>query len=431
VSQEPQVAGTPAGAERARPDYRGAAGTAIGVLQRWYSRWTGLWKTTGWWNSANALTAVIRYGLYTGDQTYRGVVENTFVRAQWRKAGFINDFFDDNLWWALAWVAAFDLTGDHRYLRAAQAIFAHSLSGWDDTCHGGLWWNQDRKYKNAITNELFLTLAGLLSQRVPANREYRDWALREWEWLRASGLIGPVGLVNDGLTPACANNGGTTWTYNQGVILGGLAVLHEITGDGDFLRQGEVIADATLRSLVNARGVLAEPCEESGCDGDQTQFKGIFVRYLQQFSARSGKPAYRAFILENAGSVMRNAGNPAGEFGLRWDGPFDKADASRQTSAVEALIAAAALTGQELGPALSLGLEHRPQFGARGHAELGEELVQMGADCPVRDVQPFSDLAVRQPVGRQLCDLEPAIGQLGPCAVRRPASRLDWLPRRP
>jgi predicted alpha-1,6-mannanase (GH76 family) len=344
VSKEPHVSGTPAAAESSRADYRSAARAGIGVLHHWYSRRTGLWETTGWWNNANVLTAMIRYSLCTGDRSYLGVVENTFIRAQWRNSGFINDFYDDGLWWALAWVAAADLTGDQRYLKAARAIFAHSLSGWDDTCGGGLWWNEDRKYKNAITNELFLTLAGQLSQRVPADRDYRDWALRAWEWLHVSGLIGPAGLVNDGLTAACANNGGTTWTYNQGVILGGLAALHAITADRDFVRQGEVIADAALRSLVSPRGILAEPCEPSGCDGDQTQFKGIFIRYLHQFSRHSGKPAYRAFILANAESVMLNAGNPAGEFGLRWDGPFDQADASRQTSAVEALIAAAALT---------------------------------------------------------------------------------------
>jgi predicted alpha-1,6-mannanase (GH76 family) len=338
VGQEPLVE---------RPDYRAAARSGIDVLQRWYSRRTGLWGTTGWWNSANALTAVIGFSECAGDRSYLGVVENTFIRAQWQHAGFINEFFDDCLWWALTWVAAADLTGEQRYLRAAQGIFAHSLSGWDDTCGGGLWWNEDRKYKNAITNELFLTLAAQLSQRAPDNRDYRDWALREWEWLSASGLIGPDGLVNDGLTAACANNGGITWTYNQGVILGGLAALHEVTGDRDLLRQGEAIADAALRTLVNPRGILAEPCEPSGCNDDQTLFKGIFVRYLRQFSKHSGNPAYRAFILANAESVLRSAGNPAGQFGLRWDGPFDKADASRQASAVEVLTAAAALTDQE------------------------------------------------------------------------------------
>ncbi len=267
--------------------------------------------------------------------------------ARRRPADYITEYFDDNLWWALAWVAARDLTGDERYLDAARAVFAHSLTGWDDTCGGGLWWNQDRRYKNAITNELFLTLAARLAQRVPRNRDYRDWALRSWDWLHASGMIGPSGLVNDGLTAVCANNGGLTWTYNQGVILGGLAALHELTGDQDYLRQGEVTADAALRELADARGILAEPCEPSGCDGDQTQFKGIFVRNLHEFSRHSGKRAYPAFIMANADSVLVRAANPAGQFGLRWAGPFDKADASRQASALEVLIAAAAVADSD------------------------------------------------------------------------------------
>jgi predicted alpha-1,6-mannanase (GH76 family) len=348
VSQEPDVSGS-------HPDYRRAAGAGIGVLQGWYSRRTGLWKTTGWWNSANALTAVIRYSEYTGDSSHQWVIENTFtkaqrgfIKAQRRRPGFINEFFDDNLWWALAWVSAADLTGDVRYREAAQAIFAHSLSGWDDTCGGGLWWNEKRDYKNAITNELFLALAALLAARVDGQREYRDWALREWDWLLGSGLIGPSGLVNDGLSAACANNGGVTWTYNQGVILGGLAALHELTGDEAYLRQGEVIADAVLRSLVDASGVLAEPGEAkfAGRADDSTQFKGIFVRYLHDFARHRDKQAYRAFLLANADAVLASGANAEGQYGLRWAGPFDRADASRQTSAVEVLTAATAVTAQ-------------------------------------------------------------------------------------
>jgi predicted alpha-1,6-mannanase (GH76 family) len=253
-------------------------------------------------------------------------------------------FYDDSGWWALAWVAAYDLTGEGRYLDAARSIFGHNLGGWDDTCGGGLWWNTERKYKNAITNELFLTLAALLHQRTPGDEEYRGWALRSWDWLHGSGMIGPSGLVNDGLSVACVNNGGTTWTYNQGVILGGLAALHQITGDQAYLRQGEVIADAVLRELTDPAGILVEPCEPSGCNGDQTQFKGIFIRYLHEFSALSGNaPAYRSFILANADSVWERARNRRNQFGVRWSGPFDTADASRQSSALEVLTAAAAL----------------------------------------------------------------------------------------
>jgi predicted alpha-1,6-mannanase (GH76 family) len=334
----------------AEPDYRAYAAAAITALQRWYVPRRGRWKTTGWWNAANALTAVIGYTRLTGDRTHAGVIETTFTAARRRHAGFINSYYDDNGWWALAWIAAYDLTGDERYLGAARTIFAHNEAGWDDACGGGLWWNEKRKYKNAITNELFLTLAALLHQRTPGGGGgYRDWALREWAWLRGSGLISASGLVNDGLTSGCENNGGTTWTYNQGVILGGLAALYQITGDRAYLRQGEVIADAALSTLTGPPGILAEPCETAGCNGDQTQFKGIFVRYLHEFCRPSGKPAYRAFIVANADSVWDNARNAADQFGLRWGGPFDKADASRQSSALEVLTAAAALTGQPPG----------------------------------------------------------------------------------
>jgi predicted alpha-1,6-mannanase (GH76 family) len=328
-----------------RRDYRAAAAAGMAALQRWYSPRTGRWRTTGWWNSANALTAVIGYTRHTGDQTYRGVIETTFTRAQRRHRGFINSFYDDNGWWALAWVAAYDLTAEPRYLAAAQTLFARNMNGWDDSCGGGLWWNEKRRYKNAITNEQFLTLAALLYQRSPGERDYLDWALRTWAWIRGSGMIGPHGLVNDGLTAACVNNGRTTWTYNQGVILGGLAALHEITRETEYLRAAESIADAALRGLTDEAGILAEPCEPTGCDGDQTQFKGIFVRYLHEFLPYSGRPAYRAFLLANADSVLDKARNPAGQFGLRWAGPFDRADASRQSSALEVLTAAVALAG--------------------------------------------------------------------------------------
>jgi predicted alpha-1,6-mannanase (GH76 family) len=334
-------------------DFHAYAAAGVAALQQWYNPSAGLWETTGWWNAANALNAVIQYTQRTGDNTYRDVIETTFTAAQGRHAGFINDYYDDNGWWALTWVAAYDLTGDTRYLGTARAIFDTNTTGWDDECRGGVWWNAFKNYKNAIPNELFLTLAARLHQCTPGDRgpgSYLTWAVREWEWFAASGLIDSLGLVNDGLTPACENNGGITWTYNQGVILGGLVALHEITGDRAYLKQAEVIASAALRYLTSPAqasppGVLVEPCEPggAGCDGDQTQFKGIFTRNLYHLYTRSGRPAYRTFILNNARSIWDNNRNADNQFGLRWTGPFDTADASRQSSALDALNAALAL----------------------------------------------------------------------------------------
>ncbi|HVT68147.1 MAG TPA: glycoside hydrolase family 76 protein, partial [Trebonia sp.] len=335
-----------------QPDHAARAADAVEVLQRWYSRRTGLWRSTGWWNAANALIAVTGYMRATGDRAYLDVIANTFRAAGRKHPGFVNEYFDDNGWWGLAWVAAHDLTGHDQYLTAAQAVFRHNLAGWDGTC-GGTWWNTSRRYKNAVTNELFLLLAGLLAQRAggqgtggaAAGREYRDWALRAWDWLDGSGMINPAGLINDGLTAGCVNNGGTTWTYNQGVILGGLLTLSELTGEDGYRRRAQQIADAALRTLTSPDGILTEPSEPAGTDGDQTQFKGIFVRYLGQLQQAGASPAYRDFLLANADSAWARARNEAGQFGVRWAGPFDKADASRQSSALELLTAAALAAG--------------------------------------------------------------------------------------
>ncbi len=113
----------------------------------------------------------------------------------------------------------------------ARTIFSDMAGGWDSTCGGGIWWNKDRGYKNAIANELFLSVAAHLANRDSSKQAYYlRWAHREWKWFAHSGMINTNGLINDGLGTSdgrtsagtCGNNGQTTWSYNQGVVLGGL-----------------------------------------------------------------------------------------------------------------------------------------------------------------------------------------------------------------
>jgi len=328
-----------------QPDqYRTWASEAAGALQRWYNPRTGLWRTAGWWNSANALTTLIQHSQRTGEDAYRYVIETTFTRAERVNRGFSNLYYDDDAWWALAWIAAYDLTGEVRYLDMARGLFAGMAAGWDDACGGGLWWTRRKTYKNAIPNELFLLIAGRLHQRAAGG--YLDWALREWQWFSGSGMIGPAGLVNDGLTADCANNGRTTWTYNQGVIIGGLAVLYEITGDDAYLGQAETIAAAALRDLTVPPGILIEPGERETDrrDRDRPQFKGIFVRHLYELYRQRPRAGYHDFILANATSLWRHSRNRRNQVGLAWTGPFDRADAVRQGSALDALNAAVGVT---------------------------------------------------------------------------------------
>jgi predicted alpha-1,6-mannanase (GH76 family) len=319
-------------------NYRAYTGAGIAALLAWYNRATGLWESTGWWNSANALEAVIDCSLRTKTTTYQDIISTTFEKN--KRGNFLNDYYDDEGWWALAWIKAYDLTGDKRYLSMAEIIFADMQRGWDMTCGGGIWWSKKRDYKNAIANELFLTVAARLYRRA-SNKSYLHWAEQEWTWFNKSGMINAQNLVNDGLNSVCQNNGQTTWTYNQGVILGGLVDMHKITGDHSYISKAEAIADAAISTLVDANGILMEPCESSGgCGADGPQFKGIFMRNLSYLYETDSKKAYKEFILRNADSIWLKNRNNANQFGLRWAGPHDSADACRQSAAIDALNAA-------------------------------------------------------------------------------------------
>jgi hypothetical protein len=51
-------------------------------------------------------------------------------------------FFDDNAWWCLAFLDAYDATGNHRYVQdCVRAFHFISAYGWDDADGGGMWWN--------------------------------------------------------------------------------------------------------------------------------------------------------------------------------------------------------------------------------------------------------------------------------------------------
>jgi hypothetical protein len=56
--------------------------------------------------------------------------------------GFINGYYDDEGWWALTWIDAYDLTGDEDYLATAQAIFRDMTGAWDDLWGGGIYWGK-------------------------------------------------------------------------------------------------------------------------------------------------------------------------------------------------------------------------------------------------------------------------------------------------
>ncbi|KUI63471.1 hypothetical protein VM1G_10334 [Cytospora mali] len=333
----------------------GMIASAIDAMNTaWYNETDGRWNsTTAWWLTGNALQGVCDYMLKTGDTQYLSQAEGTIEKQSgplpwWPEGGgdFRADSTDDTGWWALALVRLFDITDDSSYLDTAELDEEYIYSYWNtSTCGGGILWNiPDLSYKNAISNELYIKLAASLHNRKPGDTQYLQRALQVWNWFNASGMINSADLVNDGLAEGsngtCTNNGGTTWTYNQGVVLGGLSELYLATGDKDYLNTAKEIADAVVSSAaLSPNGILTEPCEPTGdCDSNQETFKGIFSRNLGELNILLADRPYDSYLAHNARSAWENDRNSSDYYGLSWAGPYTDATVGTQSSVISLLV---------------------------------------------------------------------------------------------
>ena len=240
--------------------------------------------------------------------------------------------YDDILWVVLGWLESIQFIEGHsaaHYASGSQRepavpewharqfipAFAHRArvfyelaeKGWDwRLCGGGMTWNPRLlPYKNAITNELFISASigmylhfpgdtncsPFLSQydqikdkknRKPSDKllhaqehgeqcdstqsessydpVYLANAINGYDWLKNSGMTNKQGLYIDGFhisgyrtnhsKTECDERNEMVYTYNQGVILSGLRGLWEATGKQAYLEDGHEL----VRNVVRATG---------------------------------------------------------------------------------------------------------------------------------------------------------------------------------
>lgn len=359
-----------------------AAASAAARLQQMYDPSNGLFESSCsdtspggncWWWSANELDALIDYyeqqpsTPFPGSTTYLNDIQNTFSLIP----DFRNGVYDDEGWWGLTWLNAYQLTGNSSYLQTAETLFYDiNQNGWDGTCGGGVWQSADTSthLKDAIANELYIGLGAELyratgdsgylngSGTTPSGKSFNSagsfnsGAEGAWQWLLNSGMITTVSsnptrmLVNDHITSSCAAATTQKWSYFQGVVLGALGNLYKITGDATtYLTPAEEIAAGVLAdqqtaagsdqgtystpALLDTSGVLSEACDPdtsadwpSGCSVTNgsvdsfLQYKGIFIRNLYCLSrlddtGDSAPSTYAAFIANNATAIFASDQN--------------------------------------------------------------------------------------------------------------------------
>lgn len=268
-----------------------------------------------------------------------------------------NQAYDDMLWVVLGWLEnvkfielystrhksmgtikpgwhglQFSPMAAHR----ARVFYELASTGWDtELCEGGMTWNPNlTPYKNAITNELFISASVSMYLYFPGDNNTSPFlisdddddstsvkphdplhlgnAVKAYKWLKESkmqhsqsGLFQdgfhitgwqryPNGTVNPG-TGNCDKLNAMVYTYNQGVLLTAHRGLWIATGQRGYLDDGHVLVDSVIRATgwpnhdrkwhgLGRHGILEEFCDRGGyCTQDSQTFKGIFFHHLAEF----------------------------------------------------------------------------------------------------------------------------------------------------
>lgn len=259
-----------------------------------------------YWPQAHALDVIVDAYIRTGNNTYRTYMNNWFEGVKQKNGGsFLNEYYDDMEWNALALLRAYKATGDNKFLSAVEDIWADIQTGWNNTMGGGIAWRKSQLYyKNTPANAPAAILAARLYKE--NNREEDlDWAKKIYQYVKDSLYNSSTGWVYDGIN---SNNDGvrnTTWkfTYNQGTFIGAALELFSITNNSAYLNDAIKAADFTLSDNVlnNFSDNLLR--DEGGGDGGL--FKGVFIRYFTNLIQTEGlvssnRNRYIDYITHNA-----------------------------------------------------------------------------------------------------------------------------------
>jgi len=194
-------------------------------------------------------------------------------------------FYDDNALIGLALIRAYGSTRDPAMLRRAAQLFAFETSGWDssraDPHPGGVFWSQSpiARARNTVSTAGAAQL-GLRLYLLSGRRRYLAWATRMYDWVNRN-LKAPDGLYWDRVGPR-GTISRTTWSYNQGLMLGAAQLLYRATGRRAYLHRARAIAHA---ALVLFRGAVL--------DRQRPIIDAIFVRNLLALGRISPRSAPR------------------------------------------------------------------------------------------------------------------------------------------
>ncbi|MBX3254287.1 MAG: alpha-1,6-mannanase [Chitinophagaceae bacterium] len=308
-----------------------------------------------YWPQAHALDVVLDAQLRKPSSKYTDLMTDWLTGVKVKNGNtYINEFYDDMQWIALATLRAYDVTGNAAFKAVADELWTDIKGGWNETVGGGISWRKAQPYyKNTPANAPAVILAARLYQHSNSADDLQ-WAQKIYDWLKNNLYEPGSGLVYDGINRE--NNGALdNWkfTYNQGVFIGAALELYNATKNTMYLNDAIKAAGYTLSDNTYTNSTDRLLRDEGGGDGGL--FKGIFIRYFTQLILHPDLPdSYRQrfiyFVKHNAEWLWFNGTNKQQVlFGSYWKNkPGNETDLTIQLSGAMLIEAAALLNKNEL-----------------------------------------------------------------------------------
>lgn len=279
----------------------------------------------GYWPQAHALDVLVDAYQRTNSTVYINYMNDWMVGVKIKNGNiFLNYYYDDMQWIALAMLRTYGVTQDNKWLNESIAIWNDVITGWNTNQGGGIAWNKGQLgYKNTPANAPACILSARLYKQTNDSK-YLTWAQQIYDWQKATLVNASTGLVYDGINRngdgKIDNDPGWSFAYNQGTFIGAALELYTITNNINYLNDAIKTAD----NFIFDPNLSPGGTMRNGDAGDGGLFNGIGVRYLtlliQNTGISSGKrDSYVNYLKKNAENLWSKGTNKTNvNFGTNW-----------------------------------------------------------------------------------------------------------------